>query len=259
VSVIIWIESQPVWAIACAVFGFCYALAVVVFVAAIAVERRSFVGGLKATTPTMLTPLSVIAGLLIVFLAARVWSSLDRASALIVQEASAIRASTLLAEVLPGETRTAVQGGLQSYLRFVETEDFPAMAAGHASLKRPPGLVEAMRTLLAFVPANAGQQVTQERAVGAIAQLLEVRRSRVLLSRTAISSVQWFVVLLLDGLIQLVIAMVHIDRRLTVAINLAIFSTAVAACIVLLMVNDRPFAVGGFTLQPEALLEIGRE
>jgi hypothetical protein len=112
---------------------------------------------------------------------------------------------------------------------------------------------------LAFVPANAGQQVTQERAVAAITQLLEVRRSRILLSRTAISSVQWFVVLLLDGLILLVIAMVHIDRRLTVALNLGIFSTAVAACIVLLMVNDRPFAAGGFTLQPEALLEIGRE
>jgi hypothetical protein len=32
--------------------------------------------------------------------------------------------------------------------------------------------------------------------------------------------------------------------------------TAVAACLVLLMVNDRPFATGGITIEPAALREI---
>jgi hypothetical protein len=35
---------------------------------------------MKATSPVMLTPLSVTVGLLIAFLAARVWSNLDHAS-----------------------------------------------------------------------------------------------------------------------------------------------------------------------------------
>ncbi len=256
---IVWIESQPAWVIALLVFGFCYALAAIVLAAAIAVEGRRIAGALNATTPTMLTPISVIAGLLIAFLAARVWANLDRANTLVVQEASAIRESALLADALPGDTRTAVQGTIQTYLRFVEAEDFPAMAAGRASLRRPPGLSEAMSILLAFVPVAPGQQIAQERAVAAVAHALEARRSRILLSRTAISSIQWLVIVILDVLILLIIAMVHLGRRSTAAVNLVIFSTAIAACLVLLIVNDRPFAAGGFTVQPRELLEIGRE
>jgi hypothetical protein len=36
-----------------------------------------------------------------------------------------------------------------------------------------------------------------------------------------------------------------------------IFSTAMAASLVLLMVNDRPFSAGGFSVEPAALRQIG--
>jgi hypothetical protein len=52
----------------------------------------------------MLTPLAVIAGLLIAFLASRVWSNVDRANTYIAQEASAIRESVVLADTLPADT-----------------------------------------------------------------------------------------------------------------------------------------------------------
>jgi tellurite resistance protein TehA-like permease len=64
-----WIESQSVAAIAFLVFGFCYALAAVVLAAGMAVAARPIAASLKATTPTMLTPVSLIAGLLMAFLA----------------------------------------------------------------------------------------------------------------------------------------------------------------------------------------------
>jgi hypothetical protein len=35
-----------------------------------------------------------------------------------------------------------------------------------------------------------------------------------------------------------------------------IFSTAVAGCMVLLLINDRPFTAGGITVQPTALHEV---
>ena len=46
------------------------------------------------------------------------------------------------------------------------------------------------------------------------------------------------------------IATVHIDRPPTAAVNLFTFSSAMAAYLVLLMANDRPFATGGITLEP---------
>jgi hypothetical protein len=38
------------------------------------------------------------------------------------------------------------------------------------------------------------------------------------------------------------------DNRTAMAATMAVFSTAVAVCVVLLMAYDRPFAFGGVTL-----------
>jgi len=51
--------------------------------------------------------------------------------------------------------------------------------------------------------------------------------------------------------------MVHIDRLTTAGISLFMFSTALGARIALLMVDDRPFAAGGNTVQPTVLRDIG--
>jgi hypothetical protein len=84
----------------------------------------------------MLTPLAVIVGLLIAFLASRVWSNLDLANSYVSQEASAIRESILLADTLPEDARTAVRSAIKQYLQFIEADDWPAMAQGRASLRR---------------------------------------------------------------------------------------------------------------------------
>src|SRR5262245_31418057 len=163
-AMLFWLQSQTIPVIALLVFTLCYVLAAIVFFAVVTLSRWPIAEQLSATTPVMLTPLAVLAGLLIAFLASRVWSNFDRANTYVVQEASAIRQSVLLAEMLPEDARRAVRAGLKHYLRFIETDDWPAMAQGRANLRRiPPGLTEAMTALLSFVPAGSGQQVTQER------------------------------------------------------------------------------------------------
>jgi hypothetical protein len=116
-----------------------------------------------------------------------------------------------------------------------------------------------VRTLLSFVPAQPGQQLAQQRALVALEQALEARRGRIMLSQTVIAPIQWIVIFTLAALVLPTIAMVHIDRPVTTAINLFIFSSAVAACLALLMVCDRPFAAGGNTVEPAALREISPE
>lgn len=255
-----WVESQSVAGIALLVFGFCYALAAAVFAAAAGFARRPAVAAaLKATTPVMLTPLAVIAGLLIAFLASRVWANLDRANALVAQEAGALREALVLADALPDDTGTTLRDAMGSYLRFVVAEDFPAMAKGRAELREPPALLEAMGALLAFSPSEPRTQLVRDRASAAVERVAEARRGRVLLSRSIIAPIQWAVVVLLDVLLLAVIAMVHVDRLATAAVSQFILSTAVASCLMLLMANDRPFGAGGLTVQPHALREIGLE
>lgn len=253
-----WIESQPTALIFPLGFGLCYGLAAVAFMLVSLLSNSGLGGELKATTPVMLTPLSVVAGLVIAFLASRVWANIDHANAHVAHEASALREIAFVSNQLPVRVGQVIRGSLRTYQQFVDKEDWPAMTAGKASLKQaPPGLTDAMATLLSFVPADAGQQLVQQRAVAAVEQALDARRERLLLSKASLDPTQWIVIFILDLLILVTISMIHVDRRATTAVNLIIFSSALAACLVLLMVNDRPFAAGGNTVMPTPIEEVG--
>jgi hypothetical protein len=249
-----WIEAQSTFVITVLLFGFCYLLAGMILYAALLLSRRALAPGLKAIAPVTLTPLGVILGLLIGFLAARVWTNLDRANQYVGQEASALRETVLLTESLPADVRAEVRQALQRHVDLIESEEWPAMASGRATLQSiAAGLAEAMTALLSFIPVQPNQQLAQQRALVALEQALEARRNRILLSEAEIAPIQWAVIIVLGSLILVTIALVHIDRWLAMGVTLFIFSTAMAICLVLLLVYDRPFGAGGFTVRPSAL------
>ncbi len=252
-----WVERQDAPVIALLVFAFCYLLAACVFAVGVLVSRHAIGRHINATTPAMLTPLGVITGLVIAFLAARVWANVDHAHTYVAQEASEIRQAVLLTEALPADVRAEVRSDIGRYLQFVDTEDWPSMLQGRASLRNlPEGLPEALKALLTFVPQQPGQRVAQDHAARAVESALHARRDRIVLSQAAIAPAQWAVIFVLDTLLLLTIAMLHFGRHVTTAINLFILSTAVAACVVLLMINDRPFSAGGVTVLPTSLREV---
>jgi hypothetical protein len=254
---LLWVETQDTSMITVLVFAFCYLLAALMFGIGALISRLAIAHHVNATTPAMLTPLGVVTGLVIAFLAARVWENVDHAHVYVAEEASEIRQVVLLADVLPAEVRAELRSEISRYLRYVEAEDWPSMLQGQASLRKlPEGLPDALKTLLTFEPQQPGQQVAQDHAARAIESALQARRNRIVLSEAAITPAQWAVIVLLDSLILLTISMLHVGRHITTAVNLFVFSTAVAACIVLLMINDRPFTAGGITVQPTSLQEI---
>jgi hypothetical protein len=255
-----WLETQETQIIVLIVFAFCYLLAALILIGLAVLSRSPIAGALNVTTPAMLTPMAVLLGLVIAFLATRVWGNLDHAQAYVVEEASGIRDVVLISSVLPSDTRDALRKEIGNYLHFVDQVDWPAMLRGQEGLHQTPaGLPEALTILLSFVPQQPGQQVAQSHAVTAIEQVLQARRKRILLSEAVISLPQWMVIFVLDALVLVTIGTVHAGRHTTAAVNMAIFSTAVASCVVLLMINDRPFNSGGIVVQPTALHELGSQ
>jgi Protein of unknown function (DUF4239) len=252
-----WVESQSIPSITLLVFGFCYVLALTTYGAAAILSRRALARELKAASPVTLTPLAVILALLLAFLSSRVWTNVDRAGGYVGQEASALRQAVLLADALPPDVRSNLRDSIKRHLHFIETRDWPAMGRGEANLQAiPTGLTDAMAAVLSFTPAQPAQQLAQERALVAIEHALEARRDRIRLSQVQIAPIQWALIVVLTMLILVTIAMIHIDNRTAMAATLWIFSTAVAACLVLLMVYDRPFAFGGVTMAPTSLREV---
>ena len=74
-----WIGSQPPEVITLIAFVLCYAVAALIFGIIRFLSRMRAAEGLQAITPAMVTPIGVIGGLLIAFLAGRVWANLDNA------------------------------------------------------------------------------------------------------------------------------------------------------------------------------------
>ena len=139
----------------------------------------------------------------------------------------------------------------------MESEEWPAMARQQASLQQSIAvdLREALTAVLSFAPTQANQQLAQERAVIAIERALEARRNRVRLSQAEIAPIQWVVIVVLAVLILVTIALIHIASQLAMLITMFIFSTAIAVCLILLIVYDRPFS-DGFTIQPTVLRDV---
>jgi hypothetical protein len=253
----LWIEAQRTPVILLLMFGVCYLLAGAIFCVAAMLSRRAIAEELKPVVPVTLTPLGVILGLLIIFLASRVWTNLDRAGEYVGQEASALRQTILLSDSLPAEIRSNVREAIRKHVDIVASEEWPAMSRQRANLQSvPAGLAEALNAILSFAPVATNQRVAQERAVAAIEHALEARRGRIRLSQAEIAPIQWIAIIVLAVLILITLACVHIKHRLAMAITMFIFSTAVAFCLVLLMVYDRPFGLGGFVVQPTLLRDV---
>jgi hypothetical protein len=254
-SMILWIEWQRTEVIFLIVFGLTYlAAALVVLIVALA-SRTSIGAELQTVTPGILSPLGAILGILIAFLAARVWANVDRAEEYVTQEISALRQAALIVKSLPPDVRDRFRTGIKAHLEFIVFNEWPAMAEERATLRSSPAPLEAaMNVLLSFSPSETNQQLGQSRAVIAIEDALKYRRYRVWLSQAEIEPIQWIVIVLLSALIMITIATIHIDKKWAMAASLFAFSTAIAICLVLLMDYDRPFGHGGFAIAPTEYL-----
>jgi hypothetical protein len=212
-SMVLWIESQRSEVIFLIVFGLTYLAAALVVLIATLASRTSIGAELQTVTPGILSPLGVILGILIAFLAARVWANVDRAEEYVTQEISALRQAALVAKSLPPDVRDRFRTGIKAHLEFIVFNEWPAMAEEHATLRSSPVPLEAaMNTLLSFSPSETNQQLGQSRAVIAIEDAFKYLRYRVWLSQAEIEPIQWIVIVLLSALIMITIATIHLKR-----------------------------------------------
>jgi hypothetical protein len=211
---------------------------------------------LGTITPGVLSPLSAILGIMIAFLAARVWANVDRAEEYVTQEISALRQAALVVKSLPPDVRDRFRGGINEHLKFIVFNEWPAMAEERATLgSNPPPLEDAMTALLSFSPTQTNEQLAQSRALISAEDPFKYRRYRVWLSQAKIEPIQWIVICLVAALIMVTIAAIHIEKKWAMATSLFAFSSAIAICLVLLLDYDHPFGHGDFGITPTQYIE----
>ena len=251
-----WLLNLPVPWMGVVIIGATLALtgALHVIVSRLATGDR--LRAFKAISPGILPPLSVIFALLVGFLAAQVWNDFDRAGTAVNHEASALRAVVLVTAAFPGDTETRMRTLVHGYIQDAVTKEWPAMARQDASLAiAPPRLAEALRLTLSLTPQRDGQVIAQREMVSALQAAFDVRRQRVILSRSSINYVKWTVLFMQAALTLLTIAMVHSDNAAASRIVLTIFATGIGVAILLIASHSRPFT-GEISVRPTVLEQV---
>src|SRR3954471_18936399 len=98
-----WIHGLPVLWMAIVIFGGTYLVATGIYWVILPLATGDRLRAFKGVSAALLSPLGVMFGLMVAFVAAQVWGDLDRASAAVNREASALRAVVLLSQGFPSE------------------------------------------------------------------------------------------------------------------------------------------------------------
>ena len=109
-----WLHSLPVVWMAVVLFAFTYLLAAAIFAIGvlpigIRARARGFASG-------MLSPMGTLFALFVVFTAAQVWEDNDRAKQAVDQEASALRATVILAAAFPEASQRRLESLIRSHI-----------------------------------------------------------------------------------------------------------------------------------------------
>ena len=129
-----WFYHLPVvWmAVVVAAVTFLVTATIFVVVQALATGARAI--AFKAVSAVTLTPLAVVFGLLVGFLAAQVWKDVDRANAALTREASALRTVVALSSSFPREFEEQIRAFVRRHIDAAVNKEWPAMAEGEAVL-----------------------------------------------------------------------------------------------------------------------------
>jgi hypothetical protein len=254
-----WIHGLPVLWMGIVIFVGIYLGTAVIYAVvmrlAVGERARTF----KGVSPGLLPPLGIIFGLLVAFVAAQVWSDIDRANVAVNREASALREIVLLSNAFPGEPASRLKGLVARQIRDAKDVEWPAMAKNQATLHMVPGaLAEALTVALTMPVKGDGQVAAQRAMLAALENALDARRMRILVSHAEVNPLKWLALLVEAAISLAAIAVVHSDNRATSRLALGLFSTAVAMCILMIAAHDRPFT-GQVSISPTALVNVQPE
>jgi hypothetical protein len=254
--VVDWMHSLSIVSLVLVV---CAGTALVTLAIHAIVDRLAAAGhrdALAAVSPGMLPPIALVFGLLVGFLAAEVWSNSSSAQEAVDKEASALRSVDLLDRDFPPADQQQMDLLIRRYIERTVKREWPAMAHQHATLRvAPPELATALQAALSLPAGNPGQVVAQREIVTSLEAAFDARRQRIIISASAVNSAKWAGVIGLGIVTLIAIACVHSANRRTSAIAMTLFALAFAVALVMIGVQDRPFA-GPYKVRPTPLIQV---
>ena len=139
--------------------------------------------------------IGVTYAVLLTFVATTAWEQHTAAETLARREANLVDALYTSSQGAPAETATAIRTALTSYLEHVIEVEWPAQIAGHPISSSSPLLTALERGIIASPNGTTWDAPVRGFMIATFADLVSVRRDRLLATHGTIPDIVWIVLL----------------------------------------------------------------
>ena len=235
----LWLHSGTVGIIVIP-FVVLYAIAaVIVWVTHLSPARPFFASCVGIAGP-FFASVAVLFSLFAAFLASDVERAHDQAQTAVLHESDGVRTILRLSEAL-GNPANNVKSATLAYVNEVLRDEWPAMKSGNVVDD-----ISALRVLIGAVLSpdliSATPPAAHQAILDALVEIREARMERIGLADRASHPVNWPGMLVLGLLTQVAVAVVQLERMRPQALALFVFTSAFAATVALIGINERPFS-----------------
>jgi hypothetical protein len=184
---------------------------------------------------------AVLFSLFAAFLANDVQHRDAEAKGALFREADGLRTIMRLAEGL-GPVGDGAKAAALSYAQDVLTKELPAARQFDAVPQNLASVRYLTQAIVAPQSTGAIPEAPHEAMLDALVQIRQARLERLALTAGISDPMNWYAMLILGVLTQVAVAVVQLDKMRPQALALFVFSTAFAATVVMVGLNERPFS-----------------
>lgn len=184
----------------------------------------------------------VLYAVLLAFVVVIVWQNFDKSNVNVQTEANCVADLYRYAESFSTDFKEPVRGLLKDYTKSLVDEEWEAMKKGELSQHTASIMKDMWRLYSSYEPERETDRVFFEESIRKLTQLGELRRTRLMESRTGVHPVLWLV-LIIGGVLTILFVSFFGSENLNAQILMAaLLAALIALILVTIFVLDYPFS-----------------
>jgi hypothetical protein len=194
-------------------------------------------------------------GVLLAFVVIIVWQNYDKSRINVEKEANCLVDIYYDVECFPAEFRDRVRSAIGEYADTVVNEEWQMLASGKSSLRTLRIVKKTWKLFSDYWPATDTERIFFAEAVKKLNELMELRRMRILDSKTGVEPALWFV-LISGAVVTISFIFFFGSENFRAQVLMAVLLASLLSLILLtVLLFDFPFS-GDVGIKPAAFQEI---
>jgi hypothetical protein len=202
--------------------------------------------------------IGVLYAVLLAFVVVIAWERYHDAERALAAEAGSATALFRLSTGLPETLGAPLRHGVSAYLRSVVADDWPAMAAGHASPATTRILTNLYDLVVRYRPSDLHDSDLQKDLLAQLDELTQARRERLVMAEGTVPNVIWFVLFMGAVLTIGFTLFFGAENVLVQSMMTGVLAALIFSAILVIIGLDRPFT-GAVVVSQESIRTVLEE